>query len=97
MFILNQIKKFIKSNKKIIFKKNTSKVALAIDRGLHDHIIRNSIVGAVINKIFNINIEVITDHNKKSWQTKVYKSFGIEKFYRPISINNIIKNPFCSK
>ena len=93
MFILNQIKKFIKSNKKIIFKKNTSKVALAIDRGLHDHIIRNSIVGAVINKIFNINIEVITDHNKKSWQTKVYKSFGIEKFYRPISINNIIKNP----
>lgn len=88
-----QIKRFIELNKNIIFKKNTKKIAIAIDRGLHDHIIRSSIVGAAINKIFKINIEVISDHNKKSWQTKVYKSFGIEKFYRPISINNITKNP----
>lgn len=88
-----QIKKFIELNKNIIFKKNTKKIAMVIDRGLHDHIIRSSIVGAAINKIFKINIEVISDHNKKSWQTKVYESFGIEKFYRPISINNITKNP----
>ena len=99
MLILTEIKKFIKLNKKIIFKKNTKKIALTIDRGLHDHIIRNSIISTAINKIFNLNIVVITDHNKKSWQTYVYKSFGIEKFYRPISSKNIFINPliflFC--
>ena len=59
MLILNEIKKFIKFNKKIIFKKNTNNIAIAIDRGLHDHIIRNSIISAAMNKIFKFNIEII--------------------------------------
>ena len=98
MFILNEIKKFVKLNKKIIFRKKTNSYLLTVDRGLHDHVIRNSIISSVINKIFNLNVLLITDHNKKSWQTLVYSSFGIDNFYRPLSIYNIFSKPiitFC--
>ena len=46
MFILEEIKKFIKLNKKIIFKKKTDGYLLTVDRGLHDHVIRNSIISS---------------------------------------------------
>ena len=72
------INKFIKqNNSKIKLNKNKENIVL-FDRSLHDQVIRGSLSALAFNELFDYKPIVITDKSKNDWQTRIYKSFGIE-------------------
>ena len=70
----------IHNNNKIIGETSSPDKLLLADRGRVDSIIKNSLAASIYNKYFNLNVYVITDFLKDSWQRKIYESFGIKNF-----------------
>ena len=71
--------KFIKINKKIIFKKKTKKYCLIIDRGRAVNTFYQSIYAAVINKKFNFDTKVLLSSPPR--MKSLFQSFGDIDFY----------------
>lgn len=87
------INKFIKqNNSKIKLNKNKENIVL-FDRSLHDQVIRGSLSALAFNELFDYKPIVITDKSKNDWQTRIYKSFGIENFMNIWSLKNLIFSP----
>ena len=83
----------IHNNNKIIGETSSPDKLLLADRGRVDSIIKNSLAASIYNKYFNLNVYVITDFLKDSWQRKIYESFGIKNFISFQLKSLILKQP----
>ena len=74
------LNKFFELNKTKISSVNYKEKVLILDRSQLYNIIRSCTASIIYNEIYNFSPIVLTKMSKNSWQTKLYKSFGIKEF-----------------
>ena len=85
-------KKFIRKNKKIVFKKKFDNHVIIVDRGRYEAALLGSLIASAINHKYEYNVKVLTSKNKDSQITNFYKSFGINDFIYGASLSTFMKN-----
>ena len=85
-------KKFIRKNKKIVFKKKFDNYVIIVDRGRYGAALFGSLIASAINHKYEYNVKVLTSKNKDSQITNFYKSFGINDFIYGANLSKFMKN-----
>ena len=85
-------KKFIRKNKKIVFKKKFDNHVIIVDRGRYEAALLGSLIASAINHKYEYNVKVLTSKNKDSQITNFYKSFGINDFIYGANLSKFMKN-----